>query len=529
MRSSHAIPFLLILFIAAFSPGAFAMQVHEDADYGYRITPPTDWPATKRAIRSDWIIAKFVSKDSTYYNDPEGWTWDFKPEMTIVALVHEVLKDKGVKKTTTITLSNPYKDYKDFLQKTYYGGGYYFSEEKESSVKDVPVTCYEAKVEKLARTGPKRIIAWVFHLKDLDIAVQFEILEKSYPKLRGDILRSLHSFRAIERTGELPVESGSGIISRVGWDKLDPVERARRLVELETRDHEKAVENLPRGWKHFKVNGILVLDNYNPRLAKEIARQCEAVLKWLEKNLDYIGPGEYVRAPIIRVFKTDDPDSAVFISGGSDNIVINYEHNPGWAGEMNFESVNRRALEIWLQDRDRDLYWAMPYWVRSGLEDLIENSRAKGSGLEFPRDVHDKVRLNQALNRETISSPRELMWMGYEQLMSGRWRYDEASALVRFFLIGPGSKNRKTRDLFRQYLENLAAVKAEIKKEEEANRTDKKPTTEEEEDAYFKQQQNAWKDKEKRVLEETFNRTFAGWTDKDWSILESAYQRMIDD
>lgn len=539
MRPVIVIGLWLTVLVPLLAPFTSAWQVHKDTTYGYKIHPPKDWLAPTRDIDSQWIIGKFVSRKDTYYNSPEGGTWRFKPEMTIVAFVHDVIKRKGVRKKeeddegikkTIISLSDPYKDYKDYLKRTYYGGGYYFAAEEESSLKDVPVTCYEVKVEKLTHPGPKRIIAWVYHMEDLDIAVQFEVLEKTYPKQKAEILRSLKSFRTIDREGELPGHEGVDIVSRFDWDELDPVERARRRAELEKEAHEKELAELPKGWKHGKVGRILVLDNYNMSKAKKIAQQCQAVMKWLDKKFDFVGPDEYVRAPILKVFKADDPHSSTFFYGGFlDNIVIEYQHNPGGLREVNFEHVNRRALEFWFYERDRDLYWAMPYWMKFGLEDLIENSRAKGTKLEFPEDLYDRLNLKRSLSEGSISKPRELMMMGQEQFFSGRWKMDEASALVRFLVIGPGSKSKKTRDIFWDYLKNLAQVIAEIKNEEKDKGPEEKPKTEEEEDEYFKRKQNAWKDKEKRVLEETFNRTFAQWKEKDWKAVTAAYMRMIDD
>jgi len=77
--------FWVIILTAALSSGVSMGQVHKDPNYGYRITPPRDWPLSSRESFTPWVIGKFISKKNTYYNDPEGWTWNYKPEMTIVA------------------------------------------------------------------------------------------------------------------------------------------------------------------------------------------------------------------------------------------------------------------------------------------------------------------------------------------------------------------------------------------------------------------------------------------------------------
>lgn len=528
-----------ILALTAICTALCSAQVHKDTTYGYRITPPNKWKESSRGGASGWIVGKFISEKKDYYNDPSGWTWYFKPEMTVVAFVHEVIRGKNVEteedeegETVSITFRNPYRDYKDFLKRTYYGGGYYFSKEEESTLKGVPVSCYEIKVEKLTRTGPRLIIAWVYHMEELDIAVQFEVLEESYTDYRNDIYKTLKSFRPIERDGPLPTgASGTSITSRLDWDKLSPEDRAAKRIEQEEKVHKETLEDLPKGWKKTKVGDILVLDSYNPKVAKELARHCQAIRKWLDEHLDFVGPDEYVRKPILKVYRAEDEwGIGIGFSGGFlDNIVIEYEHNPGWLREFNYEMVSRRVLELWFMDRNRDLYWALPHWADHGLQDLFKNSRCKGSKLQFPRDVRDNVQLKQALKKGQITPARELMMMGAEQFYSGGRKSDEASALVRYLLIGPGSKNKKTKTIFYDYLKNLMDVTREIEEEEEAAGPEEKPTTEEEEDEYFKRKQNGWKEKESRILEETFDRTFGGWSDKDWKSFESSYKRMIDD
>lgn len=100
---------------------------------------------------------------------------------------------------------------------------------------------------------------------------------------------------------------------------------------------------------------------------------------------------------------------------------------------------------------------------------------------------------------------------------------------MRYLLIGPGSKNKKTKNIFFDYLNNLMDVTKEIEEEEKEEGPEEKPTTEEEEDEYFKRKQSGWKEKESRLLQDTFDRTFGGWSDKDWKSFESSYKRMIDD
>ncbi|MBK7877230.1 MAG: hypothetical protein IPJ77_16055 [Planctomycetes bacterium] len=78
-------------------------------------------------------------------------------------------------------------------------------------------------------------------------------------------------------------------------------------------------------------------------------------------------------------------------------------------------------------------------------------------------------------------------------------------------------------------MRNLKAVVAEVRKEKEAGQGDapKQPQTEEEEDAWFKDQHQTFSQAEKRLLEETFKRTFVGWTDDDWKKFKEAYEKSL--
>ena len=105
-----------------------------------------------------------------------------------------------------------------------------------------------------------------------------------------------------------------------------------------------------------------------------------------------------------------------------------------------------------------------------------------------------------------------------------------AAALVRFLTVGPGSKSKKTKQVFWKYMQALQSVTARIKKEKdkEGFKGNETPKTEAEEDEYYKKSQTEWKGKEREVLDEAFQATFVGWDDKDWKSLDKSFQRTID-
>jgi hypothetical protein len=231
--------------------------VFKNPRFGYQFRTPKGWRNIALKTGEVWLTSKFLSEKSYFYTDEIGWTYEHQPEMMCIAFVHENMKRKktveedeedGVKTTVTI-LSNPYKDYEDFLDRTYAGGGWYFSKEEEGKHKGIPVTKYEVKVEKGARTGPKRIITWIFHAEDIDFALQTEVLEPEYKGLKSVVERSLNSFEFIERSGELlpkaGTEAGAIRITRKSLTEGTPKERRTVRQKSQRQLHDRAIASLP--------------------------------------------------------------------------------------------------------------------------------------------------------------------------------------------------------------------------------------------------------------------------------------------
>jgi hypothetical protein len=550
------IPFALIcgVSLAPQSPacGLGTGGEHEDERFGYKIRPPKDWASIPVKVNEGWLIAKFLSDRAYYYTEKGGWTYEHKPELMVIAFVDEVVKQKGPKvekpdeDTTIYTFQNRYKDYQDYLRNTYSGGGFYISAEEESQVGDVPVTCYEIKVEKLVRNGPKRIITWVFHVPDVDIAVQIEVLENHYKKVKSTIDRTLKSFRAIPRVGELPGEQASSggftfWISTSALDELSLEERTKKRREQCERQHDLAIEALPPDWEHTKEKGFLVLSNVDLKYGKRLADQASVIMDWLNKNFSYIGPDEYIREPILRVCKSRDEEYSYSRGGGgwggtSLEFVTNKED--GGSQSFEFEWINGRVASHWFQDRDRELYWAMPEWIQRGLEQLLAHSSAKGSKLRFYPDEWSRDEMREAVREGRIISPKQLMTMSRTEL----WDRDGASfwsalqqseSFVYFLLAGDGSSNSKYREIIHSYLTALEISLTEMREKEKAEQAeggsgeDEKPQTAEEEEERFRKRREQLRDQEKTLLEDVFQRTFHSWDEKDWERLEKDYLKSI--
>ena len=438
--------------------------LHKDTRFGFRLSAPKKWNKIPLKVDEQWLLAKWLSEKTYFWTDKGGgWTYEHKPEVMVIGFVHEITSGDGKKvteedegKKITIEFSNPYKDYEDYLDRTYAGGGFYIDERKKTKFKGIEVTQLQIKVEKLVRDGPKRIVTWVYHLDGADVAVQFEVLEDKYGKLKSTINSTLKSFKPIPRDDiGLPTEAGvsSGWITISMMDEGTPAERKETRMQSVNQHKQKALANLPDGWMAKEYGSIFVISHVDDKYNKKVAEQAEAIFAWLDENLGFIGPDEFVRPPIIRICKDQDEERS-FSQGRSSGggwfttgiEIVTHKDEDGMLG-WETDWINRQLYSHWFQDRDRDLYYAMPRWVSYGMDEYIENLRLKGRKLEFRADSWDRDELRQLVRDGKATRPKDLMQMTSSAFMEGSsWDHQrEAGALVNFFLSGKASKNKRTK------------------------------------------------------------------------------------
>ena len=532
--------------------------LHKDERFGFQFKPPRNW--TSIALKSDegWLTAKYLSDKTYFYTDKDiGWTMEHQPELMVIAFQLDSKKrqvkteeeEDGVK-VTTITIDNPYKDYEDFLDRTYQGGGWFVSDKKDVKVGELEVTQYEVKVEKLARTGPKRIFAWVYHTADIDYAMQVEVLESEHKKLKRVLERSLKSFVEIERNGELlpSNRNAAGAITFTRKELTSGTPKERRTVRMKSQRelHDKAIASLPKDWKHKYHGDVLILEHNQNKWAARLGSHLEAVLKYIEKEFSYFGKGEYARAPVVRVCD-DEVEAAAFSrgvvsgTGGSyqwvypGSEIITFKDDAGFIG-YEVEDVNRKLFSLWLAERDDDLQAALPEWISIGIYEYVGGARQDGRKLDFRVDQSDwdRARLNIAQDRNV--SVREIVRFTREEFMSssggsgGEYWDNRAAAtmLVRFLLEKDSDRCKQAKGLLEKYITALAEVLVEVKEKEGDSRADSKSAeTEEEEEAQAKARSERWRSREKDLMGETFERVFGDWTEKDWKTFEKAYTNWL--
>ncbi len=538
-------------------------RLHKNELFGYQLKAPKDWTQIPLKVDEDWLLAKWKSDKTYFWTEKNGgWTWEHQPELMVIGFVHrkpgeeekeekekdlEDLDDEDVEDAIRKALgASPYKDYEDYLDRTYRGGGFYISDRKQKKIKGIEVTQIEVKVEKLTTTGPKRIITWIYHQEHADVAVQFEVLENAYSKLKSTINSSLKSFKVIPRSDlDLPSQQSAptGWITISEMNRGTPAERKKKRIESENQHREKAIANLPDGWTHKDYGRVFVISHVDARYDKKVVAQVEALLDWCDENLHFIGPDEYVRAPIIRICKDRDEErsfsqgqsAGAFWSIGTSGIEITtHKDEDGMLG-WETDYMNRRVFDLWFRERDAELFWALPTWLENGLREYVENLRLKGKKLDFRPDHWDKDDLREMVREGRAERPRDLMKMISSDFYGGSGGWDrnrQAGALVEFFLSGAASKSKRTKGALPNFIRDLKDVITEIEEEEEKKKDepekDDEPQTEEEEDALYKARQEEWKNRERRVLDEAFNRAFGGWSDKDWDAFEKVYFNSID-
>ena len=518
---------------------------HKDERLGFTIQTPKDWAAVATNVDERWVVGKYLADKSSFWTDKStGFTAEHKAEMQMIAFVTDAIKAKYKVtesetkdgKETRIQFLNPYKDYKDFLTKRYQGGGWFVDKETQDKVGDVPVTIYEIKVEKGSNEGPKRITTWIYHVADMELAVQFECLEGAYAKLQGEFQRCLRSYKTIKRNGDAIAEASTGgpeVRMSENSKEMTPEDRKKERQVLEKRAHDQAMKTSPEGWTAKKMGRFLVVSHTDEKFAKNVVEHCEATWKWLDQNFAFIGDKEYVRAPILRLCK-DWNEYKSFVTEGDANWsnieIAAFNSQDGSNGDA-MQFVCRAMFEHWIGDRDWRLRIEMPYWISYGFGDEMGSAIVKQDKLEFRNvdRVHDFMR--ELVRDHKNISARDLMSNDDDKFWQDWHNADQAQALVSYFLVGPGAKDPKTKDFLTTYIKNLQGVLADIhaedKKKAESDKGDKEAKTEEEEDAAVKSKGKQREKRLKEVVDKTLDKTFQGWTADDWKRLEDAYLKFI--
>jgi hypothetical protein len=524
----------VVTLLAAPAP---AQELLSDAKLGIKLKAPDGYTRVPLKPDEEWIAARWISPRSYYQNDKSGFSIDHKPELTVISFPSDKVKQRveeqksgtGEQSRTITIIKNPFKDYRDYLKRTYNEGGFFIAKEDKATVDGVQVETLEIKVEKMAMGGPRKIVTWIFKCDDADFAVQFEVVENAWAKLKGDVLTAMRSFRRIDKEGKSASDRPDNVEDRFAdMDDLSPAQRAARRREIEAKSQEKVTKSLTEGWTAKKYGRVFVVSDVDEKFTARVAEAANAVLDYMDANFGYVGPGEYVRAPTVRICKDYD-EYHVYWKGSSfwsfDRELVTYRSTSGGL-QRTTDNVCSGCCEHWFSEHDRDVYQTMPQWLRVGLNSCFEMSRVKSGKLDFFNDSWERVGLSEQVRSGKLAKVQDLVKMDPEVFWSERNRTDECAAIARFLLTGP----KKAKDALHAYLGAVSTIAR--RDEEEAKKKKpvvegKKPKTLEEEDARFKEQNTKMRDGEKKHLEEVYEAAFGTWTDADWKSFQSSYEKSI--
>lgn len=537
-RFAH-LTFVTLAILSRTALAAPALFDHKDERVGFKVQTPRDWTEIPTSSDERWVVGKYLSSKENFAGGKQG-TASYAPTMLMSAFVKEDAKERfkievkggaDGKKEAVVEIDSPYKNYKEFLAARMQGVGFYLTDEKETTSADIPVTTLEYTIEPRGSEIKARIVAWVFHVPDVDVAVEFTCLDTAYDKLRPEFTRCFKSFRTIARTaGNLAgASTGGRSLSLVDLDSLTPEERKARRTAMEREAHTRAKDAIPSGWTAKQMGRFLVLSHTEERYAKRVVEHAEAVLKYLDDTFGFIGTGEYVRAPILRICK-DEAEESSFRSDSTTNFtsleVVTHKDEGGATG-TELWSVGVQLLRIWLIDRDRDFYFSQPPWLQFGLSDLVGQLRSKGNKIVVTTDLWYREAIRNAAREGKVHSARELLSMTSEDF-TNRLNIVEASALASFLVSGEGLNSKKFKGLFPVYVKNVRdvarAIDAESKKDDKSGDAENEAA----EDAQYKERQQTFKKEEKRLLDESMSLTFKSWSATDWKTFEDAYRQFVD-
>lgn len=530
--------------VARATPAAVALADHKDERLGFSIRLPNKWGEIPLRTDEHWVVGKWTCDKIDYYTDPDAGlaTRGHRSELRTVAFIDEVInrpdfeedeEDVEGRSVTRVRISKVYRDYPDYLRGTF-REGFYISKEETSEHKGIPITTYEARIETATGAGNRLLVAWVFDLDIVDVAIEFDVLEEAYDKKRKNLFeRTLKSFKEIPRT--IPIDLSDyddSMLSLFTMEKMDPVERGRHRKSRQDREWQKIVASLPDDWEVEEIDGIRVVHKVDHKYAKKVCDRINAVQAWLDQTFSQLGPDEYVHKPIVRICADREERSRFWdgkiMFGGTQ--IITWKDTGGATG-TSWEYINQRTVSLWFQDRDFDLWAGLPTWLRYGVNSNLEAADVKRGKVKFRKDWLEMY-ARSAFNEKGPLPVRDLLLMSDDQfeqdLRAGDVRAVAQSATLVRYLLEDGRGAEKT--LLAEYIAHVEAVLAEISAERAAKRDKdsyKAPETEEEEEARIKARSERIKANQRRILEQAYERSFKDWTPSQMSAFEKRFLKTV--
>lgn len=554
----YAIRALLPVMLFSLVTGAVATQTkngfHEDTKYGFKIKVPSKWSGVPVDIDEKWIVAKYLCNRS-YQPKRSEYYIDHRPYMRVIVFTDAARKYKGPKvrqegNTRIITDSSvPYKNYHDYLKRNLRSGGFFFDKEKPTKVSGVPAMQYEVKIEKSAGV-PRRLISYVFEGDEADYAVEFEVLEDHYKKLRPLCYRALKTFKFIDRAAALSAGTtgsnrvvkadtkslGLSSLSHSGrktWRKKPAAERKKRRKAHEDSRIARMTKEVPKGWKVKKSKHVLVLTHADAKYTAKIIKAAEAFRSWLDKKFGKVSD-EYPMKAIIRIC-ADSSEARLYTQSSGDAFdpesgnreIVLYKDASFRGTSSEFSNLFGSMYYSYIFDKDPYLYSYGPAWIRSAIWNYVQTGKVKGRSVVFEPGTSEKDALRMARRREAMKSAKEILNMTsteMNKLYESRYRLNIAMAMQLLrYVEGEGRRQKFLKGFVVKYMKGVIAEGERLASK---GRKYTSADTEEEEEARDKERKQAGAKQQKEVMK-ALAQSVCNWSDKQWATLEKGFAKTL--
>ena len=563
--------------------GAVQAGTHTDEKVGYKIKTPKDFERNEEGasfgsmstvdFSDPYVLDTFDCTKELSVSVPTGgsmsytrrmWTLYF-PEQSAAELARKREEANNAKleegKAVAVNFGpgTIYQSFEEWAKARV--SGFFFEDTKKTKIGGMPAVIYEMKFEKLSMV-PQRWLGCAIDIPGGEFAVMFSLPEQRFSKYKGECNSCFKSFRMLDDSGlrsrdqdrELDI-AAEDVFGDKDEDEMTPAELKEKRERQREEAFEKCLAELPKGWRSLKTDNYLVVYECDPKYAKKVGRQAEAVREWMAETFPNMGDG-IVQAGIIKVYESDEriPSGHMSYTFGKGKVREIWFGEPSHKGHQSeFSSLNTRVMNNWLTDKNSELWDRMPSWLSRGLREYVEDAELKGSKVKFDMDDWERRRLEQAREAQKAYDGAEsgaplkplklLFTTTGDELFSGvngSHAHAQCGSIVRYLIEGPGSRNSKTNKLIDNYIANLFELVDEVERKLEKERkersksgADNRNLSDEErlaaeDEEYRKRREGEYGSMAGELLTKSFAKTFNGWDEGDWRSLDHSWKKYAD-
>lgn len=356
---------------------------------------------------------------------------------------------------------------------------------------------------------------------------------------------SVGAARCVAQEPTEPPSSPLWIADRDAWRALPITERHAQRQSWARSEFSWVEAAAKRPWRTMSSRHFIVLTNSTPKFSKAATAAANDFFDWCVDHFDGV-TDELVRRRLLRVVEDEDPDAYVSMTGKGSFRGLELDHDRvletrrdkqhGNSGEQ-FAAMFRSALDIYLMEKDPLLFRYMPAWLATGLGDVAGTAYVKAKKLLFRAGASERDSLRAAAREDRDLGLRQVLALDEEAFTAaladreGR-RYSMTKA-ARFFLLGPGAKQRRTKGFLIDYMRAVVTAVEELRgdwdEEQLAEPDDLAEDADEDAlEAYAKQSKARRKEFTRRrdeVTARAFEIVCAEWSEKDWRAVEKQFAK----